>query len=403
MSEARNPRPKSASMNLDNAFAVQPKGTPRTNRGASQLVKAAEPEVASEQDGSSPEDMDQAKSGRPVRGGAAAEGVDELQRAGVKDPAPRGIFDDLSALDTGDEVLSKRPAEYGWRGALNRATFGMLNLGPSNDELVRRRGIERIQSSIARPMTVLMANAAGGAGKTITAVGLAGTFGIHRGGDVVVWDNNETQGSLSLRTKAQGANRTVLDLLDAMEDPEQMSLGDVSPFLRRQGNARFEVLASSTDPVAMTQIKREQFNRVHRVLTRFKQLVIVDSGNNCLAENFVAAAEAADLLVIPTGLQRADVQRALWTLRTLHEAGYDQLVENAVVVITEGSRGKESAAAAKEFRETLSRKLDVIDVPYDPHLDRGTIVDMELLADKTRRAYENLAALITHKLSQLES
>jgi len=28
---------------------------------------------------------------------------------------------------------------------------------------------------------------------------------------------------------------------------------------------------------------------------------------------------------------------------------------------------------------------------------------MELLADKTRRAYENLAALITHKLSKLDS
>ncbi|MBX4321941.1 hypothetical protein K4G81_22250, partial [Mycobacterium tuberculosis] len=70
---------------------------------------------------------------------------------------------------------------------------------------------------------------------------------------------------------------------------------------------------------------------------------------------------------------------------------------------SEGTRGKESAAAAKEFREALSKKLDIIDVPYDPHLDRGTVVDMELLADKTRRAYENLAALITHKLSKLDS
>ena len=403
MSEPHKPRPKSESMDLNDAFAVQPKGTTTPTKGSSSLVRAAEREGAQNEEPPTTVKTSPTETGRRARGGASAEGVDELERAGVKDPAPRELFADLSDLGGADALLAKRPAEFGWQGAVNKATFGLLKLKPSADELVRRRGIERIQSSIARPMTILLANAAGGAGKTITAVGLAGTFGIHRGGEVVVWDNNETQGSLSLRTKAQGSNRTVLDLLGAMDDPERMSLGDVSPFLRRQGNARFEVLASSTDPVAMTQIKREQFNRVHRVLTRFKQLVIIDSGNNCLAENFVAAAETADLLVIPTGLQRADVQRALWTLQTLHEAGYERLVENAVVVISESTRGKESAAAAKEFREVLSKKLDIIEVPYDPHLDRGTVVDMELLADKTRRAYENLAALVTHKLSKLDN
>ena len=152
---------------------------------------------------------------------------------------------------------------------------------------------------------------------------MAGTFGIHRGGDVVVWDNNETQGSLALRTNAQGSTRTVVDLLAAADAPGDMSLGELAPFLRRQGSSRFEVLASSTDPTEMKQIGRDEFNTVHSLLSRFKQLMIVDSGNNCLADNFVAAAESADLLIIPTSLQRDGAQRALWTLRTLYEAGYE--------------------------------------------------------------------------------
>lgn len=294
-----------------------------------------------------------------------------------------------------------RPAIYGWQGVLNRLSFGALKLGPSKDEIMRRRGIETIQASLLRPMTILVANAAGGAGKTITSIGLAGTFGIHRGGEVAVWDNNETQGSLALRTNSQGSTRTVMDLLKAVDDPEKVSLGELAPYLRRQGSSRFEVLASSTDPTEMRQIGQNEFLMVHSLLARFKQLMIVDSGNNCLAENFVAAAESADLLIIPTSLQRDGAQRALWTLRTLYESGYEELANNAIIVITEGSRLKESAQSAKEIRETFSRKLDVIDIPYDPHLDRGTMIDLELLNDKTRRAYENLAALVMVRLGSL--
>lgn len=296
-----------------------------------------------------------------------------------------------------------RPAIFGWQGVLNRLSFGALKLGPSKDEIMRRRGIETIQASLLRPMTILVANATGGAGKTITSIGLAGTFGIHRGGEVAVWDNNETQGSLALRTNSQGSTRTVMDLLKAVDDPEKVSLGELAPYLRRQGSSRFEVLASSTDPTEMRQIGQNEFNMVHSLLARFKQLMIVDSGNNCLAENFVAAAESADLLIIPTSLQRDGAQRALWTLRTLYESGYEELANNAIIVITEGSRLKESAQSVKEIRETFSRKLDVIDIPYDPHLDRGTVIDLELLNDKTRRAYENLAALVMVRLNSLST
>lgn len=308
---------------------------------------------------------------------------------------------DLALAPSKKSTTAARPAMYGWQGVLNRLSFGAFKLAPSQDELMRRRGIETIQGSLPRPMTILVANAAGGAGKTITSIGLAGTFGVHRGGEVVVWDNNETQGSLALRTNSQGSSRTVVDLLKKVDDPEKISLGELSPFLRRQGSSRFEVLASSTDPTEMRQIGRAEFNTVHSVLSRFKQLMIVDSGNNCLSENFVAAAQTADLLIIPTSLQRDGAQRALWTLRTLYESGFEELANNAIVVITEGSRLKESQQSVKEIRETFSRKLDVIDIPYDPHLDRGTVIDLELLNDKTRRAYENLAALVMVRLGGL--
>lgn len=227
-------------------------------------------------------------------------------------------------------------------------------------------------------------------------------MGLHRGGGVVVCDNNETQGSLSLRSKARGSDRTVLDLLGRTREDEDLTLGELSAYLRTQGNAHFDVLASSTRPEEMRLIGKAEFELIHDVLSRFKELVIVDSGNNALASNFQAAAEAADLLLVPTGMQRDQIQRALWTLRTLYEAGHEDLVTNAIVVISEDSRGKESGGVVKELNAALdSAGMDIITIPYDPHLDRGTVIDVELLRDKTRHAYEQLAALVAHKLLTL--
>lgn len=309
------------------------------------------------------------------------------------------LFVDLHAAD---DPSFRLPATEGWQGWINRVTSGFFKVGPSPSEVMRRRTIAGIQASLPRPMTILMANSAGGGGKTITSVGLAGTFGIHRGGGVVVLDNNETQGSLSIRTKSQNNARTVLDLLARVQLGKELNLGELSSFLRHQGNAHFEVLASSTRPEQMRQMGQTEFNSVHRVLSMFKQIVIVDSGNNSLAENFEAAATQADLLIVPTGLKRDQIQRALWTMRTLYEAGHESLVTNAVVVVTEDTRGKESGVAVKELRAALGdTAMDIIDIPYDPHLDRGTVIDVELLRDGTRRAYEQLAALVSHKLSNL--
>lgn len=322
----------------------------------------------------------------------------EAHEEGEHQAAP-GLLGDLHS----DEDPQLRiPAKEGWQGWINRLSGGFLSVRPGKEEVLHRRAVAGIQSNLTRSMTILLANSAGGAGKTVTAMGLGGVMGLHRGGGVVVCDNNETQGSLSLRSKARGSDRTVLDLLGRTREDEDLTLGELSAYLRTQGNAHFDVLASSTRPEEMRLIGKAEFELIHDVLSRFKELVIVDSGNNALASNFQAAAEAADLLLVPTGMQRDQIQRALWTLRTLYEAGHEDLVTNAIVVISEDSRGKESGGVVKELNAALdSAGMDIITIPYDPHLDRGTVIDVELLRDKTRHAYEQLAALVAHKLLTL--
>ena len=60
---------------------------------------------------------------------------------------------------------------------------------------------------------VTVVNPKGGAGKTVAILLLAMTFGQKRGGYVLAWDNNETQGTLGMRAQQDFHSRTVRDLL----------------------------------------------------------------------------------------------------------------------------------------------------------------------------------------------
>lgn len=407
------PRPKSQAINLDSVLAFEQDQEPAVDPGPARL-RAVEEEQSNQQDENqdAAPATDAAPESGPVSGpeqGAADDaGNDgpededtEATEQGRRSSSLAGL-DSLPVPGSDEDPSLRRPAEEGWRGRINALTGSLLNLKPDAREMRRRRSIIGIQTNLARPMTVLVANAAGGSGKTVTSIGLGSTFGYHRGGEVVIWDNNETHGSLALRTKNQNSSRTVIDLLESLGKGEQQSLGDLSPYLRRQGNSKVEVLAASTNPGLMTQIGSGEFDRVHEVLAQFKQLILVDSGNNCIAENFQAAADRADLVLIPLDLTYDVVQRALWTARALGEAGHEDLIKRAVIVVTHGSRGKESAKTSKDYRKALEEHfVDVVDIPYDSQLDRGSAIDLELLADGTRRAYEQLAAVVATRLNQL--
>ncbi len=67
------------------------------------------------------------------------------------------------------------------------------------------------RSAGLRQITVV--NPKGGAGKTVATLMLGLAFGQTRGGFVLAWDNNETQGTLGMRAQQDVHGRTVRDLL----------------------------------------------------------------------------------------------------------------------------------------------------------------------------------------------
>ena len=181
------------------------------------------------------------------------------------------------------------------------------------------------------------------------------TFGTVRGGGVMAWDNNETRGTLGIRgTRSTHRNTTreLLEDLGRFQDVYQSRIGDLGAFVRSQGDAHFDVLASDERPDVTGQIHAEDFNAVHQLLERFYRIILVDTGNNMRAENWLAAADAADLLVVTSTVREDTGYSGLWMLDALQDAGYQNLKYKTVTVLSDPS-----AAGRRQARRRPGRRL----------------------------------------------
>lgn len=318
-----------------------------------------------------------------------------------------------SAILRKENVDDQLPATSGWQASVRAVTFGLITPKAGPEELRRRADIAAIQRIYSRPMMVMVAQPLGGVGKTTCSIGLGSTFGIHSALQTLVWDNNETMGTLGVRTSSNDSTRTVWDLLRVLGLFERIEArkGELSFYTRHQGNNSFNVLVSDEDPDRMKLIGVEEFNRLHTVLTRFYDTIIVDTGNNTRSANWLAAIDVADQLVIPTTLKRNSVVSALRMIEQLESmsehtgnARYKELVANAVVLVTQSGGASSAAAERAELRRALEEAVrTVIDIPYDKALDTGSIIDWQLVGAPVRRSFQRAAAAIADGLLSVDA
>ena len=244
-------------------------------------------------------------------------------------------------LERRSDQVEIGPATWGWRGKVRRWT--------------RRRGRPRrwarpswptsstgaaIQRDFEGPRTIAFLNPKGGAAKTTGVLAAGYTFGTVRGGGVVAWDNNETRGTLGIRGHRSNHRNTTRELLEDLErfnDVYQARIGDLGAFVRSQGDAHFDILASDERPDVTGIIRAQDFTAVHGLLERFYRLILVDTGNNMRAENWLAAAQTADLLVITSTIREDTGYSGLWMLDALQDAGYQDLKHKTITVLSDPS------------------------------------------------------------------
>jgi MinD-like ATPase involved in chromosome partitioning or flagellar assembly len=312
-------------------------------------------------------------------------------------PVPRP--EDL--LEPNQSPVTIEPASHGWRGKLNRGSFGLVKPKPGPEEIALRRAIVGIQRSFSRPMTVVVVQPKGGAGKTPTTICLSAAFGAHRGGYVVGWDDNETRGTLAVRVANPDDKRTtVWDLLSDLAAFERFDarVGDLSYYVRAQPDAHFDALVSDDNPGNMAQIGEDEFHRLHRVLQRFYRLIVVDTGNNVRSPNWQAAVNAADVVVVVSTYQRDAGYSASWVLDHLAQTGREELARNAVTVLTAADPTTDKTVRAQLIEHFSVRTRAVAEIPFDPQLAHGGSIRWADLAPRSRSAWILAGATIVDAL-----
>lgn len=310
-------------------------------------------------------------------------------------------------LPTLPDLLATRPpapggpALEGWQAMVRRVTAGLISPTPGAREQEFREAVASVQRSLRGPKTVVVVNPKGGAHKTTATLLIAATFGMHRGGYTLAWDNNETRGTLGWRAIPARHTNTAVDLLrdlDRFTDVRSSRVGDLDNYVRSQGSAQFDVLASDEDAASAASIDQKAFDQLHRALSRFYRVLVVDTGNNMRASNWQAAVDAADQLVIISTVREDTAASAAWLADGLAAVGRRDVIRNAVTVLSAPAKRADPQLQDRLHDHFGSLTRVVLDVPHDPALVSGGPITYDALSAASRAAWLRVTAAIADGL-----
>jgi cellulose biosynthesis protein BcsQ len=309
-------------------------------------------------------------------------------------PAPVREYDSEYVMGSIVPVTRVPMSTRGWRG--------LLGIGPGRRERAERADRAAACQSYGRPVTIVVADPRGGSGKTTTSLLMAGAFGTARGGGVLALENHELRGTMHLRTGAPPGASNIRDLIRAQRDTsgqDMVRLGDLSGFVRHQVAGQYDVLVSATK--SGRALGRDEFDDVHALVSRFYQVIIVDTANNESAENWRAAIEVADALVVPVKWRNDYSVPAIEMLEELQHSADPRstsLVKRAVVVASHSQGDVDSRCRQHLMPYFADRTRAVIEIAPDRHIAEGNVIQHDQLSPATRRQAERVAAEVGHAI-----
>ena len=274
---------------------------------------------------------------------------------------------------------------------------GMLEWRTGAGNGANEQLIADLRRDLGGPRVLAFANPKGGVHKTTATVLAAATIGAARGRGVLAWDNNELRGTLGLRAGSARHARNIRHLVTELAEVEAREgyglVERMDDFLRHASDGSYDVLAGEEDPRFARRLDPYIVRRVLEVMRRTHDVICVDTGNNVESGNWQTVMQTADQLVI-TSVPREDAAFAAdWMLDLLEEAGMNELVANAVTLLSLPTP-RPAPMMNDLARHFATRTRGVAVVPYDPVLEAGASIEYSQLQPATRQAWLEAAAVI---------
>jgi MinD-like ATPase involved in chromosome partitioning or flagellar assembly len=265
------------------------------------------------------------------------------------------------------------------------------------------RAIALMRRKLGSPRVLAFANPKGGVHKTTATVLAAATIGSVRGRGVLAWDDNELRGTLGLRAGSARHARTIRHLVGDLLTIENLHgdelLQQLDDYLRHASDGSYDVLAGEENPRFAQRLDQSTVRRVMDMLRRTHDVICVDTGNNVESVNWQTVMQAADQLVVTTVPREDAAFTADWMLDLLDETGMEDLVKNAVTLISCPSPGPLPILEdLKKHFSTRTRAVAV--VPYDPALEVGSSIEYADLLPETRAAWMRAASTMIEPFAQ---
>jgi MinD-like ATPase involved in chromosome partitioning or flagellar assembly len=291
-------------------------------------------------------------------------------------------------------VPTRKPVPgRGWRKVLYSASFGLVNLGPSPDE-VRVGELEEKIKSVFRGHYKIGVLGKGGVGKTTMSASVGSVFAELRQDDrVVAVDADTAFGKLGSRVdpRAQGS------YWELASDRHLDSFADVRARVGNNAVGLF-VLAGEANPARRRVLDPAIYREATSQLDRYFSISIIDCGSTMDSPVTQEVLRDLDALLVVSSPWVDGAAAAGQTMDWLADRGLTNLLQRTVIVLNDSD-----GHADKRTRSILAQQLGsqgqrVIEVPFDGHLRPGGVIDgtTEMSPATQRRFIEIAAALADH-------
>jgi MinD-like ATPase involved in chromosome partitioning or flagellar assembly len=282
------------------------------------------------------------------------------------------------------------PPGRGWRRALHRASFGLINLGPGPDER-RQAELDTKIRSLLRGHYKIGVLGKGGTGKTTIAAAVGSILASRRQDDrVVAIDADTAFGKLASRVDP----RTAGSYWELAADQHLYSFADVRSRVGNNAAGLFVLAgeaATARRRVLDPQIYREATTRLDRHFT----ISIIDCGSTMDTPITQEVLRDLDALIVVSSPWVDAASAAGQAMEWLAGRGYTGLLHRTVVVLNDSDGHADKRTRSVLVEQFARRGQTVIEVPYDAHLRPGGVIDVDNeLHRTTRRRFDEIAAAI---------